>query len=240
MTERRSGLPVLAFAHFAALESWFASQPSDSLGVWIKLAKKAAPRATLTKAEAIDAALCHGWIDGRLEKYDDMHWLVRFTPRRSGSKWSLRNRKRAIELMEQGRMRSAGLAQIEAATADGRWDKAYAPASSARVPCDLQSALYENPTAADRHEQAPWRLGVAACCEPHLCAQAPKPTMHRPSVVKTPTVKTASIMLPSTESGLPLDGRRPKYSQSLAVQMAIITLDQKFVRALPLSHSSAP
>jgi uncharacterized protein YdeI (YjbR/CyaY-like superfamily) len=148
MTERRSGLPVLAFAHFAALESWFASQPSDSLGVWIKLAKKAAPRATLTKAEAIDAALCHGWIDGRLEKYDDMHWLVRFTPRRSGSKWSLRNRKRAIELMEQGRMRSAGLAQIEAATADGRWDKAYAPASSAQVPCDLQSALNENPTAA--------------------------------------------------------------------------------------------
>ena len=148
MTEQRAGLPVLAFTSFAALEKWFASQPGDALGVWVKLAKKAAPRATLTKAEAIDAALCHGWIDGKLEKYDDMHWLVRFTPRRSGSKWSLRNRKRAAELSEQGRMRSAGLTQIKAAIADGRWDKAYAPASSAEVPCDLQSALNENPVAA--------------------------------------------------------------------------------------------
>jgi uncharacterized protein YdeI (YjbR/CyaY-like superfamily) len=148
MTEQRSGLPVLAFAHLRAIEMWFASQPSDALGVWIKFAKKAAPGATLTKAEAIDAALCHGWIDGKLEKYDDMHWLVRFTPRRSGSKWSLRNRKRALELTKQGRMRSAGLAQIEAATADGRWDKAYASAGSARVPRDLQNALNENPTAA--------------------------------------------------------------------------------------------
>jgi uncharacterized protein YdeI (YjbR/CyaY-like superfamily) len=148
MTEQRSGLPVLAFAHVAALETWFASQPSDALGVWIKFAKTAASRATLTKAEAIDAALCHGWIDGKLETYDDRHWLVRFTPRRSRSKWSLRNRKRALELKEQGRMRPAGLAQIEAATADGRWDKAYAPASGAQVPGDLQNALNENPTAA--------------------------------------------------------------------------------------------
>jgi uncharacterized protein YdeI (YjbR/CyaY-like superfamily) len=148
MTEQRAGLPVLAFTSFAALETWFASQPSAAPGVWVKFAKKAAPRATLTKAEAIDAALCHGWIDGKLEKYDDRHWLVRFTPRRPGSKWSLRNRKRAVELREQGRMRSAGLAQIKAAIADGRWDRAYAPASGAEVPCDLQSALNENPTAA--------------------------------------------------------------------------------------------
>src|SRR3974390_3068931 len=102
MTEQRAGLPVLAFTSFAALETWFASQSSDARGVWVKLAKKAAPRATLTKAEAIDAALCHGWIDGKLEKYDDTHWLVRFTPRRSGSKWSLKNRQRAVELGEQG------------------------------------------------------------------------------------------------------------------------------------------
>ena len=148
MTEQRSGLPVLAFKHLAALETWFSSQPIDTPGVWIKFAKKAAPGATLTKAEAIDAALCHGWIDGKLEKYDDMHWLTRFTPRRSGSKWSLKNRKRALELTKQGRMRAAGLAQIKAATADGRWDKAYAPASSALVPRDLQNALNENPTAA--------------------------------------------------------------------------------------------
>jgi uncharacterized protein YdeI (YjbR/CyaY-like superfamily) len=148
MTEQRSGLPVLVFTHLAALEAWFASQSSDAPGTWIKLAKKKAPRATLTKVEAIDAALCHGWIDGRLEKYDDVYWLIRFTPRRSGSKWSLRNRKRASELMEQGRMRPSGLAQIEAAIADGRWDRAYASASKAQVPSDLRNALNKNPMAA--------------------------------------------------------------------------------------------
>ena len=141
-------MPVLAFAHVEALEAWFASQPGDAPGIWIKLAKKAAPRATLTKAEAIDAALCHGWIDGKLEKYDDVYWLIRFTPRRSGSKWSLVNRKRAVDLIEQGRMRPAGLAQIDAARADGRWDAAYAPASTADVPGDLRDALNQNPKAA--------------------------------------------------------------------------------------------
>ena len=148
MAERRSGLRVLAFAHVEALEVWFASQPGDAPGIWIKLAKKAAPRATLTKAEAIDTALCHGWIDGKLEKYDDVYWLIRFTPRRSGSKWSLVNRKRAVDLIEQGRMCPAGLAQIDAARADGRWDAAYAPASTADVPGDLRDALNQNPKAA--------------------------------------------------------------------------------------------
>ena len=148
MTEQHSGLPVLAFADVAALEAWFASQPGGAPGVWVKFAKKGAPEATLTKAEAIDAALCHGWIDGKLEKYDDTHWLVRFTPRRPASKWSLRNRTRALELKEQGRMRPAGLAQIEAAMADGRWDRAYASAGGAQVPGDLQSALNANPAAA--------------------------------------------------------------------------------------------
>ena len=116
--------------------------------VWIKFAKKAATSATLTKAEAIDVALCHGWIDGKIDKYDDVHWLVRFTPRKPRSKWSAMNRKRALELVREGRMRPAGLAQIEAAKADGRWDSAYAPASSAEVPDDLQKALNKNPKAA--------------------------------------------------------------------------------------------
>lgn len=148
MTEQRSGLPVLVFARLSALEAWLTSQPSDAPGTWIKLAKKKAPSATLTKAEAIDAALCHGWIDGRIEKYDDAYWLIRFTPRRPGSKWSLRNRKRALELMELGRMRSSGRAQIEAAIGDGRWERAYASASKAEVPGDLRNALNKNPTAA--------------------------------------------------------------------------------------------
>jgi uncharacterized protein YdeI (YjbR/CyaY-like superfamily) len=104
-------------------------------------------RAKLTKAEAIDAALCHGWIDGKLEKYDNQHWLVRFTPRKSRSKWSALNRNRALTLIKEGRMRPAGLAQIEAAKADGRWEGAYAPASQAEVPIDLQKALDNNPKA---------------------------------------------------------------------------------------------
>ena len=148
MTETRSGLPVLRFANPNEFKSWLAKQPGDAAGLWIKFAKKAATRATLTKADAIDVALCRGWIDGQIVKYDDMHWLVRFTPRKPRSKWSALNRKRALELVKKGQMRSAGLAQIEAAKADGRWDRAYAPASSAETPGDLQKALNENPKAA--------------------------------------------------------------------------------------------
>ena len=146
--EQHSGLPVFAFADLKALETWFGAQPGDAAGVWIKFARKGALKATLTKDEAIDAALCHGWIDGKLETYSATHWLVRFTPRRPASKWSLRNRNRALELKEQGRMRPAGLAQIEAAMADGRWDQAYASAGTAQVPDDLQRALNANPKAA--------------------------------------------------------------------------------------------
>lgn len=102
----------------------------------------------MTRTEAIDAALCHGWIDGQLDRYDDQHWLVRFTPRTARSKWSQVNRARATELLEAGRMSPLGLAQIEAAKADGRWDAAYAPASKAEVPSDLQAALAQNPRAA--------------------------------------------------------------------------------------------
>jgi uncharacterized protein YdeI (YjbR/CyaY-like superfamily) len=147
MTEERSGLPVLAFADQRSFDKWLAVQGADAVGVWIKFAKTAAAKATLTKAEAIDAALCHGWIDGKLEKYDSQHWLVRFTPRTSRSKWSALNRDRALTLIKDGRMRPAGLAQIEAAKADGRWDGAYAPASRAEVPVDLQKALDDSPKA---------------------------------------------------------------------------------------------
>jgi uncharacterized protein YdeI (YjbR/CyaY-like superfamily) len=147
MQEERLGLPVLGFANQRSFERWLAAQPSDAVGVWVKLTKKAWTRATVTKAEAIDAALCHGWIDGKLEKYDGQHWLVRFTPRKSRSKWSALNRNRALTLIKEGRMRPAGLAQIEAAKADGRWEGAYAPASRAEVPVDLQKALDSNPKA---------------------------------------------------------------------------------------------
>jgi uncharacterized protein YdeI (YjbR/CyaY-like superfamily) len=149
VTEQRGGLSVLAFRNGEAFEQWLGQQPADAAGVWLKLAKKAAAARGLTKAEAIDAALCHGWIDGQLDKYDDSHWLVRFTPRKGRSKWSQVNTKRATELLAEGRMRPSGLAQIEAAKADGRWAAAYAPASTATVPADLQDALDASPKAAE-------------------------------------------------------------------------------------------
>lgn len=148
MTEMRSGLPIIGFADAAALDHWLAAQPAESAGLWLKLAKKGSGVASVSKAEAIDAALCHGWIDGQLDPYDAAHWLIRFTPRKPRSKWSRINRTRALELVAEGRVRPAGLAQIDAAKADGRWDAAYAPASTAEVPDDLAAALDANPTAA--------------------------------------------------------------------------------------------
>ena len=111
MTETvRAGLPVLGFADPAAFVRWLAAQPADSSGLWLKLTKKGAGQVSLAKAEAIDAALCHGWIDDKLNKFDDDFWLVRFTPRKPRSKWSEVNRKRADELVALRRMQPAGLA----------------------------------------------------------------------------------------------------------------------------------
>lgn len=146
--ETKANLPILGFPDAAAFESWLGNQPTTSPGLWLKLAKQGSGIPSLTKAEAIDAALCHGWIDGQLAKYDAQYWLIRFTPRKARSKWSEVNRTRAIELIDAGRMGAAGLTQVEAAKADGRWDAAYAPASRATVPPDLQAALDANRKAA--------------------------------------------------------------------------------------------
>lgn len=148
MTETRGGLPVLAFPDADAFDRWLEAQPEDSPGLWIKFAKRGSGIQSISKAEAIDAALCHGWIDGQLDKYDDRYWLTRFTPRKPRSKWSQVNRSRATELLEEGRVRDRGLAQIDAAKGDGRWDAAYAPASKAEVPADLKAALDASPKAA--------------------------------------------------------------------------------------------
>ncbi|MFM5955079.1 MAG: YdeI/OmpD-associated family protein [Novosphingobium sp.] len=148
MDEMRSGLPILVFADAASLDAWLAGQPLEAQGAWLRFAKKSADFATVSKAEAIDAALCHGWIDGQLDKYDAQSWLIRFTPRKAKSKWSQINRKRAEELVDEGRIRLAGQAQVDRAKADGRWAAAYAPASTAAVPADLQAALDASPEAA--------------------------------------------------------------------------------------------
>jgi uncharacterized protein YdeI (YjbR/CyaY-like superfamily) len=147
MEEYRSGLPILAFADREALDDWLSKQPAGSPGAWIKFSKKGADARSVTKAEAIDAALCHGWIDGQLDKYDVAHWLIRFTTRKSRSKWSEINRTCALQLIASGQMREAGLAQVNAARSDGRWDAAYAPASTAEAPPDLLEALEKSPKA---------------------------------------------------------------------------------------------
>ncbi len=100
-------------------------------------------------AHALESALCYGWIDGQKKKLDEQHWLQRFTPRRQGSKWSKVNRKKAIDLIERGRMQPAGLREVEKAKADGRWEAAYTAQSKATVPDDLQAALDTAPAARD-------------------------------------------------------------------------------------------
>jgi uncharacterized protein YdeI (YjbR/CyaY-like superfamily) len=142
-------LPILEFEHRAAWQRWLDERHASSPGVWIKIAKKASGIPTVTHAEALEDALCYGWIDGQRAPHDDTHFLQRFTPRRPRSKWSEINRDKAITLIELGRMKPAGIAQVEAAKADGRWEAAYAPQSSKAIPEDFQRALNDNPAAHD-------------------------------------------------------------------------------------------
>jgi len=147
MDKERGGLPVLDFIDAEAWETWLATHGGNVAGVWLKIAKAGNAASSLTKAQAIDGALCHGWIDGQIDKYDEAWFLTRFTPRKRTSKWSENNRKRAEQLAADGRVAPAGLAEIEAAKADGRWDTAYAPASTAAEPEDLTAALDAAPVA---------------------------------------------------------------------------------------------
>ncbi len=145
--EIRSGLPVLSFASLKAWEDWLALQPPDASGLWLKFAKKGSGLVSLSRAEAIEGALCQGWIDGQIGKFDASSWLVRFTPRRRSSKWSQNNCTTATSLIESGRMRPSGLAEIERARADGRWAAAYPPQSRAEIPADLEAAFEAAPDA---------------------------------------------------------------------------------------------
>jgi uncharacterized protein YdeI (YjbR/CyaY-like superfamily) len=144
MRSGKPDLPVIAFKSQQDWDAWLTSQRTRSKGLWLKLAKKASGIASVSKQEAVDAALCHGWIDGQLDSFDEKYWLIRFTPRQSASKWSEKNRARALQLVEVGRMRPAGLKEIERARKDGRWNGAYASQSTAQVPDDLRAALQKN------------------------------------------------------------------------------------------------
>ena len=136
------------FATPVAFRSWLANHHRTSPGLWLQIAKKGTGVASITYAEAIDEALCVGWIDGQRGALDDVWFLQRFTPRRRASRWSKINCAKVDALVEAGRMQSAGQAEIDAAKADGRWDAAYDGARSATVPEDLQAALDAVPEAA--------------------------------------------------------------------------------------------
>jgi len=147
--ETQAGLPILAFDDARAWGRWLSRHGSAQKGLWLKLAKKGNAAPSVTHAQAIETALCHGWIDGQIQRYDALWWLVRFTPRQPRSKWSQINCRTALRLIDEGRMQPAGLAQVQSAQADGRWDAAYAAQSEATVPPDLQAALDACPSAAE-------------------------------------------------------------------------------------------
>jgi uncharacterized protein YdeI (YjbR/CyaY-like superfamily) len=143
-------LPVIPFASAAEWEAWLEANHAEAPGIWIKIAKKVTGIATVTAAEAIDVALCFGWIDGQRGRFDGTWFIQRFTPRRPRSRWSQINREKVEQLIAEGRMRPAGLREVERAQADGRWDAAYPPASRMTVPDDLREALEASPDASER------------------------------------------------------------------------------------------
>ncbi len=140
-------LPVRLFKDQPAWEAWLAKHHASAAGLWLRLAKKDSGRRSVSYLEAVEAALCYGWIDSQKRSYDVETWIQKFTPRGPRSVWSQINREKALELIEQGRMRAAGRAAIEAAQANGRWDAAYAPQRTAELPADLRSALEHTPAA---------------------------------------------------------------------------------------------
>jgi uncharacterized protein YdeI (YjbR/CyaY-like superfamily) len=141
------GFPQLYFESAEAWEQWLEANHASADGVLLQFARKGSGIPSVSYAEAVTVALCFGWIDSQSKRLDDTFYVQRFTPRRARSKWSKINCARALELIAEGRMRPAGLREVEAAQADGRWEAAYDPPSAATVPDDLQQALAGNPAA---------------------------------------------------------------------------------------------
>lgn len=165
-------LPVEEFASAKAWETWLRKHHRSAPGVWLKIAKQGTGVHTVGMTEAIEVALCHGWIDGLRHKHDDVYFRQRFTPRRPRSKWSKINRDRAEALIAAGRMRAAGLREVEAAKADGRWDAAYAGSRTVEVPEDLTRALRRNAKARRAFEQLDSRNRYAVLFRIHDAKRA--------------------------------------------------------------------
>jgi uncharacterized protein YdeI (YjbR/CyaY-like superfamily) len=142
-------LAIKSFRSQREWERWLGANHETSPGIWLKIAKKASGIESVNHAEALEIAICHGWIDGQRRALDEEFFLQKFTPRAPRSTWSRVNREKALDLIGRGRMQSAGLREVERARADGRWEAAYEPQSTAAVPDDLQRQLDANPRAAE-------------------------------------------------------------------------------------------
>lgn len=140
---------ALHFDHQGAWAQWLAAHHADSGGVWVRHAKKGAPQASVSHPEALEVALCFGWIDGQRKSLDEHYWLQRWVPRGAKSIWSKINRASALRYIEEGKMQASGVKEIERARADGRWIAAYDSGSNSEIPSDLQAAFDAHPGAAD-------------------------------------------------------------------------------------------
>jgi uncharacterized protein YdeI (YjbR/CyaY-like superfamily) len=147
------GLPQLPFATAAEWERWLEGNHASANGVWVQIAKKGSGVESVHYPDVLDIALCFGWIDGRREALDATRFLQRFTPRQPRSRWSRINREKVGQLIAEGRMRPAGLTEVERARADGRWDAAYESQSRSAIPDDLQRELDSRPAAKAFFEQ---------------------------------------------------------------------------------------
>jgi len=162
-------LEILLFSTPGDLEQWLEAHAASSPGLWLKIAKKGAPEPSVTYAEALELALCFGWIDSQKRGLDETHFLQRFTPRRPRGRWSKINREKAEALAKTGALRPAGAAEVAAAKDDGRWEAAYEGSRTAKVPDDLQAELDASPKAAAffadldsaNRYAITWRLGEA-------------------------------------------------------------------------------
>lgn len=144
----KDGLPIVRFDSREAYVGFLEREGASAPGLWAKIAKKGSGESTATYAELVDVSLRHGWIDSQVRRYDERFYVQRFTPRRPRSKWSRINRDSAERLIAAGEMRPGGLAEVERARADGRWEAAYEPPSTIEVPEDLRAALDAEPRAA--------------------------------------------------------------------------------------------
>ncbi len=140
-------LPVLSFVTQQDWEAWLEEHHADTRGIWLKIAKKETGIPSVSYPEALESALCYGWIDGQKASHDEQYWLQKFTQRSPKSIWSKVNCEKATALTASGRMRPAGRRQVELAKADGRWETAYDSQSTSTIPDDFQQELDANPQA---------------------------------------------------------------------------------------------